>query len=286
MEVYIEYVIIDNLVIDTLILLCVRSTLKLKAKWYRVGLSAVLGTAVAVVMPLLHISNLLAVPIKLALGLVMVLVLAKYNRVRDYIFAFLLFVGYTILLVGACLVTLLVFGTDLELLAAGGYDIALPLGIIFAIVVIYVFIIAMVAKYLSRRRTISPFLRKVVLCLSIYHLELDAFIDTGNKLVDKTSGMPVIILSFDALLKHFDKAELEKLMLNGGKGCEVFKGVHKTPYSTISGEAQNMTLFEADKLVIKGADGEYTTNKFIVGVTYKKFNDAMSYQMLLNPMVL
>ena len=106
-------------------------------------------------------------------------------------------------------------------------------------------------------------------------------------MIDKKSGLPVIIISLEFLEKYFSNDQLENLLLQNGKGVEdVFKNVHLTGYSTIQGEVKKMTVFEAEKLCIFAADKEYTTNRFIVGVTYKKFKDAVKYDMLLNPAIL
>lgn len=244
-------------------------------------LSSLIGTTQAIVLPLLNISSLLQVPIKLALGVVMVLVLSSYLRLKEFVFSFLLFLFYTLVLVGACLVTLLTFGTSLEALAAGGYDMAVPLGIILAIVALYISIIVYIAKYLNRKRDLSPFLRKIKLILKDKELAFDAFIDSGNKLIDASTGLPVVILSLNALKKHFSTDELESLMLMQGKDTS-FKNVHTCSYGTLSGDAKKMVVFEADKLVINDGHNEYTTNRFVVGVTYKQFKDVANYDCLLN----
>lgn len=286
MSIYIEYVIIDNLVINFLILLCVKKTLKLKSKWYRILLSSILGTIFAVILPLINLPPLATFPFKILLGLLMVLTAAKYVKLKDYVVAFLCFIMYTLLLGGACMATLLAFGTDLDLLSQGGYDIVLPLGVIFLIVSLYIYFIMLLAKYLTRKREIEPYLRQVTLYLGSKVLNLKAFIDSGNRLVDNKSGMPVIILSISALKKCFSQEDIECLMIDNGRHSTCFKGVHKTEYNTISGEAKQMILFEADKLVIKQSESEYTTNRFIVGVANKNFSDASSYDLLLNPAVL
>ncbi len=286
MSVYIEYVILDNLVINSLILLCVKKTLRLKSPWWRMLLSAILGTAVAVALPLLKLPNVALIPIKILLGVIMVLILASYSSVKSLIFAFLIFIAYTMLLGGACMATLLLFGTSLEELASGGYDIALPLGIIMLIVAFYVYLIIAIAKYIGRRQVMTPFMRKVKLIMGERELVFNAFIDSGNKLMDKTSGMPVIILSLKGLERYFSKEDLEGLMLGNTEDKRPFKGVHTTGYSTLSGDCQKMVVFSADKLVIKDQKGEYTTNSFMVGVTYKRFKDAYDYDMLLSPYVI
>ena len=284
MSIYIEYVLIDNLVINTLILLCVKNTLKLKVKGWRLFLSATLGTIVSVVLPLLNLSSLWQLPIKIVLGIVMVLILSSYLKLKEFVISFVLFILYTILLAGASVVTLLTFGTSLEALSAGGYDISIPLGIVLSIVSLYVVIIIYIGRYLTRKRDLSPFLRKVDIFISEKTVSVWAFIDSGNKLMDLKTGLPVVILSINALSKVFSEEEIESLMLLGGKGS-LFKNVHNCEYNTISGEAKKMIVFEADKLVIFNGESEYTTNRFMLGITYKRFKDIVKYDCLLNPSV-
>lgn len=287
MELYIEYVIIDNLVINTLILLCTKATMKLRAKFYRIFLSALLGTVFAVCYPLLGLSNAVLLPMKIALGVIMVLIIAPYNSVKDFIFSFMFFLLYTLVLGGACVATLLLFGTSIEKLASGGYDIAVPVGVILLIVSFYVAVIIAMARFLSERRDMAPFIREVALRIGKKVLRFNAFIDSGNKLTDKKSGLPVIILSVNLLSKYFSKQELEDLLLFSGKNTSsIFKGVHTISYSTISGEDKKMIVFEADSICIKDKEQEYITNKFMVGVTYKTFSGAIGYDMLLNPAML
>ena len=282
MSVYIEYVIIDNLVINSLILLCVKKTLNLNTKWWRILLSALLGTTVAVLLPLLNLFSGAEIIIKIFLAVIMVLILSSYLRMKDFVFSLLLFLIYTILLVGACMVTLLTFGTSLEALSAGGYDISVPLGILLAIVSLYVTVIIYIARFLSRRRDLFPYLRKIKIVLSGREFFFDAFVDSGNRLIDTKTGLPVIILSIKALEKYFSSEEIEALMLTNGGNIKLFRNVHKCFFNTISGEAKKMVVFEADKLVIFEGAHEYTTNRFIVGVTYKKFKDIVNYECLLN----
>lgn len=284
MEIYIEYVIIDNLVINSLILLCVKKTLKLKSAWWRILLSSLLGTVVAIVLPMFTIHSILLMIIKLLIGVFMTLILSKFYRLKDFIFAFLLFIAFTFLLVGACLITLLAFGTSVDLLSQGAYDIAVPLGIILLMVCFYVYLIVLLGKYLSRKRDLMPYLRTIKLYIKDKELEFQAFVDSGNKLYDSKSGLPIIILSIKGMEKFYSKEEVEDLVLNKGKNSS-FKGVHYASYNTISGDAKKMVVFEAEKMVIKSNNKEYTTNRFMVGVSYKTFNDAVKYDVLLHPSI-
>ena len=126
MEIYIEYVLIDNLVINYLILLLVKKTMKLKTNKLKMILSSLLGAVVAIILPLFDLPGLISVIVKIALGVIMLLTLTRFYKFKEFVFSFLLFLGYTLFLVGASLVTLLAFGTSLELLSQGAYDIKVP----------------------------------------------------------------------------------------------------------------------------------------------------------------
>ena len=281
MEIYIEYVLIDNLVINTLILLCVKNTLKLRTNWLRLILSSGLGTIVAVLLPLINIASWLLIIIKIVLGCLMVLILSKYFKVKEFLFSFLLFLLYTILMVGACMVTLLTFGTSLELLSQCAYDIEVPLGVILLIVSVCSYVIIGTGRYLARKKELEPFMKDVEIVINGKSLSFKAFIDSGNSLVDKKTGLPVIIVSMKSLEKYYSKESLENLILEKGEKGE-FKNVHLINYNTVSGEAKKMVVFDADKMVIKSKSQEYITNRFVIGVTYKVFNDAINYDMLLS----
>lgn len=287
MELYIEYVIIDNLVVNMLILLCTKATLKIKTKFYRVFLSSLVGTVFAVLTPLLNIPSVLLLFMKIGLGALMILIFSSFKTVKSFLFCYVSFFAFTLLLGGACIATLLLFGTSIEKLASGGYDIIVPLGVILLIVSLYVCIIIEIARFVTSKRSIEPFIREVELVVAKKHLRFNAFIDSGNKLIDKKTGLPVIILSVKILEKYFSKTELEDLLLNFGKSKKSpFNGVHVISYGTISGEAKKMVVFEADSICIKSQTKEYITNNFMVGVTYQSFQDAVKYDMLLNPAML
>ena len=285
MEVYIEYVIIDNLIIDLLVLLCIKATLKLKTKFWKLFLSASIGTVFACLMPVISLPHFIMLPLKLLVGVVMVLLISKYRRIKDFLFTYLLLWGYTILFVGACIVTLLLFGTDINKIASG-YSPEFPVSIVILMVAFYVAIIVSIARYLARKRDISPYVKSISLKIADKVINLNGFVDTGNNLVDQKSGLPVVILSLACLEKYFSSDQIENLMLGSKDKSLPFKDIHTTSYGTISGKDRKMVVFEADELCIKQEKGEYKTNNFLVGVTYRKFNDAIKYDMLLNPSIL
>ncbi|MBQ9790336.1 MAG: sigma-E processing peptidase SpoIIGA, partial [Clostridia bacterium] len=68
-----------------------------------------------------------------------------------------------------------------------------------------------------------------------------------------------------------------------GEKTRVFKDVHFVSYSTVEGVAKKMVVFVADSLTIESNVGAKTFENVCVGVTFKKFNDAINFEMLLHP---
>ena len=127
----------------------------------------------------------------------------------------------------------------------------------------------------------EPFIKNVKLVVNGRLLEFKGFLDTGNRLCDSKTGLPVIILSVKSMGKYFSKDELENLILNQGKNSD-FKNVHLVSYGTVSGDSKKMIVFDAEKIIINSSNKEYITNRFVVGLSYRVFNDAINYDILLN----
>ena len=98
MEVYIEYVILDNFIINTLIILLVNSTLHQKISKFKVILASCIGTIFAIFMPFISVSNIFLFVLKLMVGLIMVMCFARFN-IKDISISYVLFLSYTFLIV-------------------------------------------------------------------------------------------------------------------------------------------------------------------------------------------
>ena len=126
-----------------------------------------------------------------------------------------------------------------------------------------------------------PFMQKAELNISGKKICLDAYIDSGNRLYDKKTGAPIIIVSAFALEKVFGKDEMASLVF--GEKTMTFRDVHYVSYSTVEGVAKKMVVFMADSLTLESSLCTKEYQNVCVGVTFKKFNDAINFDMLLHP---
>ena len=101
MVVYVEYVIIDNMAIDYLLISLSRKTLKLKPNFLLALLSAAVGTAAAFVIPVLSVNKGVLLAAKVAVGMIISAISGKFRNFKEYVFCYCLFILYTFLFGGA-----------------------------------------------------------------------------------------------------------------------------------------------------------------------------------------
>ena len=103
MEVYIEYVITDNFIIDYFLLSLALKYSKAQVNRKRIAFSAAIGTIVAVLMPIFNASAALKFFIKVALAFVMIIAAAKPKSGRGYFLSLCLFLIFTVIFGGAAI---------------------------------------------------------------------------------------------------------------------------------------------------------------------------------------
>ena len=269
MFVYIEYAVIDNLVINYLLLKTSTRCALVKTCFMRLFLSAVLGTAVAIALPLLRVGGAYLIVIKLTLGFLMVLISGDFISYKKYFFTILVFFVLTLLCGGFIIALFNLALIDYNHYFLSNYDSLMPIGLtIFLIYISTKTVVFMVVKLL-KERSMRPFLRQCVVVVNKKKFTVKGFIDSGNSLYAPKSGLPIIVCS---------NALFEKLQQVGLR-----KSISSIDFDTVSGTSK-MQLYLIDKLMIYNGLNVNIFNNVLIGVTPYGFNSA-SYELLLHPLL-
>ena len=153
MEVYIEYVILDNFIINTLIILLVNSTLHQKISKFKVILASCIGTIFAIFMPFISVSNIFLFVLKLMVGLIMVMCFARFN-IKDISISYVLFLSYTFLMGGMCYFVLDMCNITTTSSGILVYSFDIPVSIIILMVYVYYLLLK---KFVEYRKNIVDF---------------------------------------------------------------------------------------------------------------------------------
>lgn len=237
-EVFIEYAIADNFIMDYILL---RQTAVVTATPYkkgRIALCSALGTTFAIILPLFSINAVLAFFLKLSCGAAIAFGAVNHSSVRSYLKYFNVFLLFTFLLGGGVAAAFYFAGIKLD---KGAYIQAgsLPAGVTllagFLLVAGVKTLMKKSLEVVSRAGETMPL--KIKAEGKVF--EVSAFFDSGNTVKEERSGLPVIFLT----QKAFDKISLKIHPVKTGKvyftsaGGYVKRDVYRTDY-VIAGNAK------------------------------------------------
>jgi len=240
MAVYIEYVIIDNLVIDFLLLTLSTRVCRVSTNRLKILFGACLGTAFAVAFPLINIHGALLFLLKIMVGELMVFVSARFKSPTEFLKTFVVFLVLTFSSGGALIgVCFLINGGFCEINGTFSFSILqnLPLGAIVFGVSACLFAVYKTVFYFRKKADVTCFEREVLLFDNGKSVRLLALLDSGNCLYDKRSGKPISVIGKGVANKLIDS------------GALLLRACHYVRCASVSGEGK-MLVFEIDRLVI------------------------------------
>ena len=140
MEVYVEYVMLDNLIINCIIIVLVEELLGDKYNRFNLWLSVIFGTVMAIVFPLLKIRNLYLIFLKILVGIIMVLILKKYATFRRFLTTCIVLFIMTFLMGGVCYGINQILGlkTSVRQLIIGGFEFPISIFVLVSAMVFWI----------------------------------------------------------------------------------------------------------------------------------------------------
>ena len=269
---YIEYVIIDNLIIDYLLLKTTMVSSRVKTSKLRLFLSSVIGTIVAVIMPFFKMSNGFLILLKLNLALIMVIISGEFLSLKKILISYGFFLAFTFLFGGILIGVFYLADVDYVLYFSINYDSFMPVGISVLIVYVGAKFTIYLVKNLLKSRDIEPFIRPCAIIVNGKKYKLNGYIDSGNRLFDKSSGLPIVVIS----KRMFDKinSQESKLFLKSSMVIDTVNGISV------------MQIYVLDKLLIYNGERENIINNVMIGKSEFNFESDGNYDLLLNPSIL
>jgi|LGVF01.2.fsa_nt_gb stage II sporulation protein GA (sporulation sigma-E factor processing peptidase) len=284
MEVYIEYVILDNLIINFIILLLTVKMLRLNVAKYKLFLSSLIGTVFAVIMPFLVLMPVLIFIIKILVGVVMVSLLKRYSSALQFITTFLVFLTVTFAMGGLCFAIIYFLNNNIANAYLLVYEGNLPIGIIILAVSIYAYFMFNLIKIFYKKKLISNFIFEVSICNANNVVKTKAYLDTGNRLVDKTSKKPIVVINFKVFNELYKRVKLTDVLLGKLENLPL-RSAGFMSINGVSGKKSKILTFEVDSLKIFLESEVNIIENATLALTFNKFKDEMSYDVLLNPLI-
>lgn len=259
MVVYVEYVVIDNMVINILILLLTKYLLKLNTKKIYITLSAMFGTLIAIISPLFN--NTINLLIKIPLSVCMIYISFQPRRFKMFFAEILTFYISTFVMIGACLAVCEILGIKYIILSSVSYEYEFPIGFALGVCSIVFILTKNIFTYISKIHNNDKYLYKITLIEKEKTITTTAFLDTGNKL--NSNNKPISIINYKIFQKLYPKILLMDILLKKQLPLK-----NSTYFEVKSiGTPQKILIFEIEKIVINKREIENP----LLGLSFENF---------------
>ena len=241
--VYIELILLDNLVMDFIILFFSVRLSEKRVKLLRILFASLLGGIYSVSAVMLY--SLRSILIKVIVSLVLVAAARGSKNPRGYFLTIASFYGFSMLMAGAVLLCEYALGGDIS-----NSFVNLP---ILRYLLLGTFIGIITAEILIRRKQLKANKRYIVTAkFGNKTIKLNAALDTGNSVTD-LSGNGVIIADLSSVISQLNCDDVCKIILNSDK---------KFTCNTVSGQ-KTMKGILPDELIISDDNNKFSAKGYI-----------------------
>ncbi|MBQ8431218.1 MAG: sigma-E processing peptidase SpoIIGA [Clostridia bacterium] len=275
MIVYVEYVLIDNLVINHLILLSTATFGKLKNNKPRMFLSALLGTIIALISPILP--SYINFAIKPLLAICMILLAFKIENIKKFFVCLMLFFVSTFLYGGACFGICEMLNINFFVTNGPTYQYNFPIGLILLICLILYFCLKNIVKYCLNQHKNSKFLFEIKLVNNNTTCKTTAFLDSGNKI--SINGKAVSIINFKTFNSLFPNIKIQDVLL---KKPLPIKNQAYIKINSISTKDEKILTFCIDSVFIDNKEIKNAT----LGLSLYNFNKNTNSDVIISSDIL
>ncbi len=276
MEVYIEYVILDNLIINYLLM---NTTLKIcnkKVNKTKIIFADLLAAILTIIMPLISNNNLIQLVYKLIVGLIIIVCIYKYNNIKEYFITYLIFLTVTMLFGGLIIATLSVFDIQYSTSGLLFLSFEIPISSIVLVVYFYYKIFAAIYKYLAAKNKVSNYYYESIILNNGKKYTILGYLDTGNCLYDIDNN-PIVVVDKKTFCDIFRNFPYHKLILKKVDNNDIRDG-HYIDIGTVSSK-DKMLVFKIDNLIIKQDNNCRCYSDVSVGLSNTNFKN---YDMILH----
>lgn len=281
MTIYIEDAVFDSLIINFIILFLTTFSLRQKKCLGKILFASSVGCVFSLALTFIHLSTVFAVILKLCCGLIMSIVCLEKLNFKNLILFFIVFVSFTFLMGGFCFFIVYLFGGEIYSIADMTYDLPIGLGWIFILLGLYVYFLIKAIQSFYNRQKICNFFYQVIVCYKNKKVEIKAYLDSGNLLTDRETGLPILIINY----KTFDKIFKDNFTISDML-CKNLDKKIKGRYIDFLSVSSNgkMFVFEPSQVYIKEKNTKKEI-KVLIGLSLVSFS-SQNFEALLSPLAI
>lgn len=269
MTVYVEYVLIDNFIIDYLLLRCAFMISGYQTSKKRLILCSLIASLFSLLFPLINFSAVPLTILKFSFGAFIVSVSGKFVTFKQYLVTLTCFF----------IVTFLTGGAIIGVYSLIGVKEFSEWMVAFCFIPVYLlsFAFKKFLSYFYKRRTTMSLIYEVEIENEGKTVKTKGFLDTGNSLYDRLD--PVIVCEKDLFIKIMgfnDFSKLRKITVNTANGksdnfciiiekIKIFDGSNENIHFNVAVVLASVNIAGCELLIhpalIKGGNYDFSEGK-------------------------
>jgi stage II sporulation protein GA (sporulation sigma-E factor processing peptidase) len=293
---FLDVIWLDNLLVNFVVLWITWKISGNAAPMWRLWCSACVGACYAIMLLMPGFSILSAVLLKILLSLTMLAVGFRISSFSEGLKLLGYFYGATFLMGGAAYGFYYFFNANIQI-SKGMFLIKdFPIKIIIYSTVFIIMLYRWLWPLLQLRLSHRQLVYKVKIQFGEESLIVDAFLDTGNELIDPISGRPVIVAEFESM-KSILPTEIQKIFQKGKeKELDYVTKILSdstwinrffiVPFQTLSASNDYLLAFKPDRIEILTDGCWLGTRQSLVGIRNRKLSLDDEYHALIQPHII
>ena len=216
MYVYVEYLIIENTIINYIILYVTKKVSRTNTSMKRMLLSAIISSLYVLVFFFPSLNFMTKFSIKFSMSVLIIILAFNPEKFATFIKLLIVFYAITFLFAGASLGLFYFLKSDSGIINDTFYIFDFPIEILILGVAVSMFLVKYFINFLQIKLGKKDVMTTVVINLNEKKAQLVALVDTGNSLREPLTQKPVMIVEYYAIKDILPK-DLEKLFMNTGE---------------------------------------------------------------------
>ena len=289
MTIYIDVIIVENLIMNYIILYATGTISKVKISYLRIFCSSLIGAIYAITEYTFKLNIYSNIIIKTILSVIIIYVAFNPQNIKKMCKQLIIFYVTTFTFGGIATYLIYVLKPQNIIIKNGMYVGTYVLKVIFIGAIIGTIILFIAFKQVKSKITKKDMICKIKIKINGKEKTLDAMVDTGNMLKEPISGIPVIVVEHTKLYNVIPKEILNNIeAILGGDFNKIPENIKKEymsklkliPFASLGKQNGMLLGIKAEKIEIL----EEPTNQkkdAIVGIYNKSLTKRGEYDALM-----
>lgn len=262
MHIYLDILFLENFIVNRFLLSLTARTVREKVNSIFLSLSSVMGSLYLLFILIGKKTYANNIFIKTLIAFFMVFIIFRKKNIVFKIKTTFIFILYSILLAGICIFMQIANGNGFK---SNMVIVNFPYKKLLMGIMLLYFVLERVVSFIRNRVVVDKLIYKMDIVLKDSRKSINAFLDTGNELIEPATNLPVIVVEKDI----FEEKEIEDY------------DIMYIPFSVVNGEGGMLQAIKPEMVSIY-KEKEIEKKEVLIAFSEKKLSDCGDYNALLS----